>query len=61
MGPQKDLEDATNFIAEKGIVPVISHTIDGLESIEEGFEILEKGEQFGKVVVKVRSSLPARL
>ena len=62
MGSQKDLEDATNFIAEKKLVPVISHTIDGLESIEKGFEILDKGEQFGKVVVKIRSSvLAARL
>lgn len=61
MGSQKDLIDATNFIAEKKIVPVISHTIDGLESIEKGFEILEKGEQFGKVVVKVRHSPAARL
>lgn len=61
MGSQKDLEDATNFIAEKKIVPVISHTVDGLESIEKGFESLEKGEQFGKVVVKIRSSPAARL
>jgi len=61
MGSQKDLEDATNFIAEKKLVPVISHTIDGLESIETGFKILKKGEQFGKVVVKIRSSPAARL
>lgn len=61
MGSQKDLEDATNFIAEKKIIPIISHTINGLESIEKGFEILEKGEQFGKVVVKIRPSLAARL
>ncbi|KAF9651499.1 NAD(P)-binding protein [Thelephora ganbajun] len=61
MGSQKDLEDATNFITEKKLVPVISHTIDGLESIEKGFEILEKGEQFGKVVVKIRPSQAARL
>lgn len=61
MGSQKDLEDATKFIAEKKIAPVISHTIDGFESIEKGFEILEKGEQFGKVVVRVRPSLTTRL
>jgi NADPH-dependent curcumin reductase CurA len=61
MGSQKDLQDATNFIAEKKLIPVISHTVDGLESIEKGFETLEKGEQFGKVVVKIQSSLVARL
>jgi NADPH-dependent curcumin reductase CurA len=61
MGSQKDLQDATNFIAEKKLIPVISHTVDGLESIEKGFKTLEKGEQFGKVVVKIRSSLVTRL
>jgi len=61
MGSQKDLEDATEFVAERKLVPVISHTIDGLESIEKGFEILEKGEQFGKVVVKIRPFQTARL
>lgn len=59
MGSQKDLEDATNFIAEEKLVPVVSHTINGLELIEGGFEILEKGEQFGKVVVKIQQSSPA--
>lgn len=61
MGSRKDLEDATNFITEKKLVPVISHIIDGLESIEKGFEVLEKGEQFGKVVVKMRSTPASRL
>ena len=61
MGSQKDLEDATKFIAEKKLVPAISHTFDGLELIEKGFETLEKGEQFGKVVVKIRPSPAARL
>lgn len=61
MGSQKDLEDATNFIAEKKLVPVISHSVDGLELVERGFETLEKGEQFGKVVVKIRSPPAPRL
>jgi len=54
MGSQKDLEDATAFITKHSIVPQVSHTIDGLESAEEGFAILAKGEQFGKVVIKLR-------
>jgi len=61
MGSQKDLEDATKFIGEKKIVPVISHTIDGLESIEKGFETVERAERFGKVVVKIRPSPAGRL
>jgi len=61
LGSLKDLKDATEFMAEKKLVPVISHTVDGLESVEKGFEILEKGEQFGKVVLKIRPPLASRL
>jgi len=61
MGSQKDLKDATDFIADRKLVPIVSHTIDGLESIEKGFETLQKGEQFGKVVVKIQPSPAARL
>ena len=61
MGSQKDLEDATDFITKNKIAPVISHVVDGLDSIEKGFEILEKGEQFGKVVVKIQPSPLTRL
>ncbi|PCH37808.1 NAD(P)-binding protein [Wolfiporia cocos MD-104 SS10] len=53
MGSHQDLIDATNFIAEHRIVPVVSHIIDGLEAAEEGFELIKKGEQFGKVVIRI--------
>ncbi|KIM48515.1 hypothetical protein M413DRAFT_437742 [Hebeloma cylindrosporum] len=56
MGSHQDLIDATNFIAQHRIVPIISHIVDGLESAEEGFELLKRGEQFGKVVIKLRDS-----
>lgn len=54
MGSHQDLIDATNFLAEHRIVPVVSHVLDGLESAEEGFNILQKADQFGKVVIRVR-------
>ncbi|KAL6301844.1 hypothetical protein BKA93DRAFT_796114 [Sparassis latifolia] len=54
MGSHKDLIDATKFLAEYRIVPMVSHVLDGLESAEEGFELIKRGEQFGKVVLKVR-------
>ncbi|KAI0819102.1 NAD(P)-binding protein [Irpex lacteus] len=54
MGSHQDLIDATNFIAEHKVVPIISHVLDGLESAEEGFQLIGKGEQFGKVVIRVR-------
>ncbi|KAF5364632.1 hypothetical protein D9758_005598 [Tetrapyrgos nigripes] len=53
MGSIQDLKDATDFLYKHRIVPVVSHVIDGLESAEEGFELLKNGEQFGKVVIRI--------
>lgn len=54
MGSHRDLADATQFLAKHRIVPVVSHILDGLESAEEGFKLIEKGQQFGKVVIRIR-------
>lgn len=53
MGSHQDMRDATKFLTEHRIVPVVSHVLDGLESAEEGFELLKKGNQFGKVVINL--------
>lgn len=54
MGSRKDLIDATNFIAEHCIVPAVSQVLDGLEDAETGFQLIQRGDQFGKVVIKIR-------
>lgn len=53
MGSQEDLFNATTFIEQHQIVPIVSHILEGLEHFEKGFEIMEKGNQFGKIVIKV--------
>lgn len=53
MGSQKDLIDATNFIADYKVKPVVSDVLDGLEAAEKGFELMSRGDQFGKIVIKV--------
>ncbi|KAG6876942.1 hypothetical protein C0993_011856 [Termitomyces sp. T159_Od127] len=55
MGSHQDLIDATDFMAEHRIIPVISHVFEGLEAAEQGFETMKRGEQFGKIVVKIGS------
>ncbi|KAG5644403.1 hypothetical protein DXG03_008570 [Asterophora parasitica] len=55
MGSHQDLIDATDFLAEHRIVPVVSHVFDGLESAEQGFEVMKRGDQFGKIVLKIRA------
>jgi len=53
MGSLQDLIDATDFLTQHRIVPHISHIINGLESAEEGFELMKRGDQFGKIVIRV--------
>lgn len=53
MGSHKDLIEGTEFLAKHKIVPLVSHIFNGLESAEEGFSVIAKGEQFGKVVIRI--------
>ncbi|KAJ7441654.1 NAD-P-binding protein [Mycena galericulata] len=53
MGSRADLNAATAFLAKHKIVPVVSTVLPGLEAAERGFEMMQSGSQFGKIVVKV--------
>ncbi|KAG2145067.1 hypothetical protein BD769DRAFT_1419676 [Suillus cothurnatus] len=61
MGSLKDLKDATTFVSEHRIVPVVSHVLEGLEAAEEGFELMKRGDQFGKIVVRINDKANAKL
>lgn len=58
MGSRQDLVEATEFLSQHRIVPVVSTVLKGLESADEGFEELNRGGQFGKIVIKLND--PAR-
>lgn len=60
MGSKADLQAATDFIARHRITPVVSQVLDGLENADKGFEILARGDHFGKVVIGMDSG-PSRL
>lgn len=53
MGSHNDLVDATAFLAEHRIIPVVAHVIDGLKNAEEGFKLMKRYGGFGKVVIKI--------
>lgn len=55
MGSHKDLIDATEFLAIHKIDPLVSEVLEGWGNINKGFEVMEKGSQFGKIVVNVGS------
>ncbi|KDR73817.1 hypothetical protein GALMADRAFT_251643 [Galerina marginata CBS 339.88] len=59
MGSHQDMKDATDFLAIHRIVPVVSHVLMGLEAAEEGFDLIKRGDQFGKVVIKLRQRNPS--
>ncbi|KIJ44254.1 hypothetical protein M422DRAFT_779362 [Sphaerobolus stellatus SS14] len=61
MGSRRELVEATEFISTHKIVPVVSEILNGLESVEEGFELMKKGSQFGKIVVKLYRDPKGRL
>jgi D-arabinose 1-dehydrogenase-like Zn-dependent alcohol dehydrogenase len=61
MGSLKDLADATMFMSEHRIVPVVSHVLDGLEAAEEGFELMKRGDQFGKIVIRINDKVNTKL
>ncbi|KAF9014298.1 hypothetical protein BDQ17DRAFT_1342466 [Cyathus striatus] len=54
MGSHKDLVEATKFLAKHRFLPIVSHVLDGLESVEKGFELMKRGDQFGKIVIRLR-------
>lgn len=53
MGSKADLQAATDFIAEHRITPIISRVLDGLQNADEGFELLARGDHFGKIVIRM--------
>ena len=53
MGSHRDLIEATQFLSEHRIVPIVAKVLEGLENAEEGFEMMKKGEGFGKIVIKI--------
>jgi NADPH:quinone reductase-like Zn-dependent oxidoreductase len=59
MGSKADLQAATDFITQHRITPVISRVLDGLQNAGEGFELLARGDHFGKIVMRVDSD-PSR-
>jgi len=56
MGSTQELVEATKFLADKKIVPVVSEVLSGLDEAETGFQRMEQGSQFGKIVIKIEES-----
>ena len=57
MGSRKEFKDMVAFVNEKKIRPVVSRVVKGIDNIreiDELFEEMKKGSQFGKLVVEIQ-------
>jgi len=66
MGSRREFRDMVAFVNEHKIKPVVSRVVKGLDNLEaiDGlFEEMEKGKQFGKLVIEIdgRSGSPSKL
>lgn len=52
MGSPADFKAMTDFVSAKGIHPVVSQVFP-LDDVSAAFELMERGGQFGKIVVMV--------
>jgi len=56
MGSRQEFKDMVAFVNEKKIKPIVSRVvkgIDNLKGIEELFDEMKKGSQFGKLVIEI--------
>jgi D-arabinose 1-dehydrogenase-like Zn-dependent alcohol dehydrogenase len=52
MGTRDEFLSMIDFIESRNLKPVIDQVIP-LEQINEGFQKMDQGNQFGKIVVKI--------
>ncbi|OBT92320.1 hypothetical protein VE01_09430 [Pseudogymnoascus verrucosus] len=53
MGSLAELADAVRYISSKRIVPVVD-SVHSLPNIEDAFDVMKVGRNFGKIVVRVQ-------
>jgi len=57
MGSRKEFKDMVAFVNEKKIRPIVSRVVKGMENIkeiDELFQEMKKGSQFGKLVIEIQ-------
>ncbi|KAI0132309.1 oxidoreductase [Xylariales sp. AK1849] len=59
MGSRTEFREMVEFVREKGIKPVVSRTVKGLDNLKDIdglFEDMRVGRQFGKLVVEIEGA-----
>lgn len=56
MGSRKEFADLVKFVNEKGLKPLVSRTVQGIDNLEDInglFEDMKNGTQLGKLVIEI--------
>lgn len=53
MGSLKEFREMVEFVKKHQIEPVVYKTLHGFDQVEQAFEIMKAGQQFGKIVVGI--------
>lgn len=59
MGSRREFKDMVDFVKEKKLKPVVSRVVQGIENIQvldELFDYMKNGSQFGKLVIVIASN-----
>lgn len=60
-GSRREFAEMVTYVRQAGLRPIIAEVVHGLhdlQAIERLFETMQKGEQFGKLVVRISDDVP---
>lgn len=60
MGSRAEFFEAVKFIEKHKIHPVVDTVLDTLEKAEDGYQLMKRGGQFGKVRKQSQKAVPCR-
>jgi D-arabinose 1-dehydrogenase-like Zn-dependent alcohol dehydrogenase len=60
MGSRKEFTEVMEFIKSHQIHPVVDsvYSMDDVDSVDDAFEVMKAGTQFGKLVVRIAADSP---
>ena len=62
-GSRSEFVEMMQYVEQNGIRPVISDVVDGIHdlgALDSLFQIMQKGDQFGKLVVRIAKDETAK-
>lgn len=60
MGSRKEFKEVIQFIGKHQIRPIVDsvYSIDDVDSVDDAFEVMKAGTQFGKLVIQIATDSP---